>query len=483
MKKKLFIFLPLLLFIFIGKVNAGNGTFSVSNTTLEVGQSKTLTIKVSSGVRAADGDVYSSDDTCVQVTSKKYVQNMTTTEDDITSVGNVTIKGLKGCTTTLVIRNATISTDHEEEYSEMTLGTITVKEKEVTPDPAPSDNTTTNNTDTKTDDNKTSDNKSNNSSSTTTSKNYNNTKKDGSKDNTLAKLSVDGYDINFNKNTTSYSIDVKYDVESIKVDAKANDSKAKVDISGESNLKYGANNVKIVVTAENGDKKTYTIVVNREADPNKELKDVNDLESIKPSVGILSPVFDKDKTNYVIYLPYEVNEIKFDVTAVDSASIEKEEVDTLKIGDNVFKYNVRAENGNIKTYTIVVRRFGEYEKSNTKLKTIDINGGSLLNSNGFKVKDFDGNIKNYLYTKGSDFTIDAIAEDNNNEVKVIDNGDVITIIVSAPNGDYSVYTLNKYNFFSSVWFFLILFILGFGIGYGLARLVRKRIKNKMVKSL
>lgn len=68
----------------------------------------------------------------------------------------------------------------------------------------------------------------------------------------------------FHANTTSYTASVGYDVTKVTVYAVAADSKAKVtSISGGNDLKVGNNNISIVVQAENGVSKTYTIVVTR----------------------------------------------------------------------------------------------------------------------------------------------------------------------------------------------------------------------------
>lgn len=68
----------------------------------------------------------------------------------------------------------------------------------------------------------------------------------------------------FHANTTSYTASVGYDITKVTVYAVAADSKAKVtSISGGNDLKVGNNNISIVVQAENGVSKTYTIVVTR----------------------------------------------------------------------------------------------------------------------------------------------------------------------------------------------------------------------------
>lgn len=103
-------------------------------------------------------------------------------------------------------------------------------------------------------------------------------------------------------------------------------------------------NVSVTVTAENGSSKTYNIAVTRGKDPNKKLFKDNYLTSITPSIGILSPVFNKEKTNYVIYLPYEVDSITFNVTLSDTkyGILTTDIPKTLMPGvSNVFKYTVK----------------------------------------------------------------------------------------------------------------------------------------------
>lgn len=91
-----------------------------------------------------------------------------------------------------------------------------------------------------------------------------------SKNNNLSSLSVDGYQISpaFNKDTLEYSLDVDSSVEKVKVNATKEDSKANLTGGGEISLNEGSNQVKIVVTAENGNSKTYILNINvKEVNP------------------------------------------------------------------------------------------------------------------------------------------------------------------------------------------------------------------------
>lgn len=68
----------------------------------------------------------------------------------------------------------------------------------------------------------------------------------------------------FSSDVTSYSVNVGADVSKIAVSASAKDDKAKVLVSGNSNLQMGANTVTCKVTAEDGQTvKSYQITVNK----------------------------------------------------------------------------------------------------------------------------------------------------------------------------------------------------------------------------
>ena len=89
-----------------------------------------------------------------------------------------------------------------------------------------------------------------------------------SENNNLSSLVVEGFEFEFDKNKTDYSISVPNDTKSVKVGATAEDGKAYVNGIGDFEVKEGDNLIEIVVTAENGNKKTYNLnVVVIEATP------------------------------------------------------------------------------------------------------------------------------------------------------------------------------------------------------------------------
>ena len=89
-----------------------------------------------------------------------------------------------------------------------------------------------------------------------------------SDDNNLSSLNIEGFDIDFDSSVTEYSVSVPNDTKKIKIGATANDGNASVSGIGDYDVKEGNNEIKIVVTAENGDTKTYKInVVVKELSP------------------------------------------------------------------------------------------------------------------------------------------------------------------------------------------------------------------------
>lgn len=76
-------------------------------------------------------------------------------------------------------------------------------------------------------------------------------------------LTIENYNINFNKEVNNYNLVVENDVNSLKINVELEDSKATYKIKGAYNLHESNYKVLIVVTAENGEKNTYTINVNQ----------------------------------------------------------------------------------------------------------------------------------------------------------------------------------------------------------------------------
>lgn len=227
----------------------------------------------------------------------------------------------------------------------------------------------------------------------------------------LSSLSVSNGSISFNKDTTSYNVKVGSDVTSINVNASAEEAGAKVSGTGTKSLNYGDNKISIVVTAPSGDKKTYTITVNREDNRSSN----SNLSSIKLSTGSLSPSFSSGRTTYNVSVPFDVSSIKVEATAQDAKSkVAISGGSSLKAGKvtNV-TIKVTAENGSTKTYTIKVTRGkdpNQQDEKNTNNYLASLNLGEDITLS----PKFDKKTTSYTVEvpyKVKSLEIEAIAED------------------------------------------------------------------------
>lgn len=129
----------------------------------------------------------------------------------------------------------------------------------------------------------------------------------------------------------------------------------------------GKNTVKITVTASNGAKKTYTISVTREQDPNYVASTNTKLSGITVSAGQLSPEFAADVTEYVVYVPYEIAVFSISASAADPLAQGAEGIEEaqLKVGLNKLEVKCIAEDGSEGVYKINVVRMSEYDGINS----------------------------------------------------------------------------------------------------------------------
>ena len=199
-----------------------------------------------------------------------------------------------------------------------------------------------------------------------------------STENNLASLTVAGATLSpaFSAGTTSYTTTVPFSTSKLNVTATAKDSKAKVTVNSPNLTPGGKTNVTVTVKAENGSTKTYTIVVTREQDPNYVASANNNLSGISVEGFLLSPVFSADKTSYIVWAPYETESVNITGTAADTkANVEVVGGDNLAAGkDNEVKVICTAENGEKKTYTVIVKRAAAHDgTADTPTDTPDVN--------------------------------------------------------------------------------------------------------------
>ncbi|QHT58928.1 hypothetical protein GXP70_02355 [Paenibacillus lycopersici] len=147
-------------------------------------------------------------------------------------------------------------------------------------------------------------------------------------------------------------------------------------------LSVGRNVISILVTAQDGSLRTYTVTVTRAA-----LGGSADLSGLILSGGTLSPVFDADTTSYTSIVGNSVNSITLTPTTEDgraAVSVNDEPIISggtstipLAAGSNAIAVKVTAEDGTIKTYTVTVSRAAG---SNADLSDLELSGGMLTPS-------------------------------------------------------------------------------------------------------
>ena len=153
-------------------------------------------------------------------------------------------------------------------------------------------------------------------------------------------------------------------------------------------LSTGQNIILVVVTAEDGTQKTYTVVVNR---ANAAKSGNANLSALSLSSGTLSPSFDADHTVYMVDVLNSTSTIKVTPTEGQSAqtikvngtSVNSGEASgavALQVGNNPISVLVIAENGRQKSYLLFVHRASATPSSNASLGGLSLSSGTLFPS-------------------------------------------------------------------------------------------------------
>ena len=202
-----------------------------------------------------------------------------------------------------------------------------------------------------------------NQSGTSSNNKTTNTSKKSSNAN-LSNLGITPNDFKgFKAQTTSYNVTVPTDVESVTIYANAQDSKAKISGVGKQNLQTGKNEFEVVVTAEDGTTKTYTLNITRDTSSqnteNVPAKYTGDgLSSLNIENLELDPKFDTQKYEYTVKYFGEKEKLDINATATDPYYIvEITGNEKLIEGENIINILVSDPDGNnVATYQITVKK-------------------------------------------------------------------------------------------------------------------------------
>lgn len=189
-----------------------------------------------------------------------------------------------------------------------------------------------------------------------------------SSDNYLKKLIINSpyeSDQEFDKNINNYNITVPNEVEKLDIKAILNNTKSKVEITGNEDFKVGkVNVVEIKVTAEDGSVRIYSLNVTRST-----VTSETDLKDIEIDGASINPKFDSNTLEYTTNVDSKTN--KIDIKATPSNSDSKVEIignENLKEGHNTVLIKVTDKEGFVKYYTIdVVKEASKTATSNSTL--------------------------------------------------------------------------------------------------------------------
>ena len=198
-------------------------------------------------------------------------------------------------------------------------------------------------------------------------------KEEKSNDSYLKSLIINSsHDIDnkFDKNVSSYNVTVPYEVEKLDLSYVANNSKAKVTITGNENFKVGeVNIVQIEVTAEDGTKRYYTLNVTRSTKSSD-----TDLKDLVIEGEDINPKFSPDILDYTVKVDKDTDKLNIIATPkTDGSKVEIIGNDNLKPGKNTVLVKVTDKNGFTKYYTIEVEKEKNEEKNKDK-KAVTILG-------------------------------------------------------------------------------------------------------------
>jgi hypothetical protein len=172
----------------------------------------------------------------------------------------------------------------------------------------------------------------------------------------------------FAASTTSYTVDVANSVTNVTVAAQAQDAGATVSINNQTTTSLsvplgaaGTNTpIQVEVTAPNGSQKTYVVNVNRAA-----LGGNNNLQSLSVSPGSLAPAFTPNTRNYTVNVANTIDSVTVSAQPQDAGatvSINDQPTTSLSVPlgaagtSTQVSIDVKAPNGNERTYTILVNR-------------------------------------------------------------------------------------------------------------------------------
>lgn len=226
-----------------------------------------------------------------------------------------------------------------------------------------------------------------------------------SKNNYLESLSIEGYELDpaFDKDTLEYKVELNPGTEKININAKTIDNSASVKGIGEVEVTEGINTLNIVVTAENGNERTYIIVATvEEKDPidikinSKKYRVIKKKELIGTKEGYIDTTV---KINDI-----DVPALYNEVTKITLIGLKDEEgnIKFFSYDTKTGKYQEYQEfSFNLMNLYIKEKKNSKYEKVTIKINDIDVPAYKIAGISDYYLlyatNTITGNESYYLY--------------------------------------------------------------------------------------
>lgn len=212
-----------------------------------------------------------------------------------------------------------------------------------------------------------------------------------SSNNYLSSLKVENQTLTpeFNKDTLEYSLNLSSDTQSINIIANKEDNKANIIGAGEVKVSEGINTLEIIVTAENGNKKTYVIKAT-----------VEEKDPIKVSLNKQTYTVVRNKDLLTKPENYEEKTITIDGKETPAFYNEITKFTLVGLKDEKGNINLYIYDQNKKTYTL----YKEMKFNNINLYPLSINK-NIKGYKKYEIKINDLNVKVLKINKDSKFAI------------------------------------------------------------------------------
>lgn len=270
-----------------------------------------------------------------------------------------------------------------------------------------------------------------------------------SKDNNLKALSVEGYELDkaFDKDTLEYTINVPTGTTSVNITATKNDSRASVTGAGEVEVTEGLNTIPIIVTAQNGSEKTYTLIIN-----------VEDQNPIQVKVGNEDYVI--VKTASLLTAPNTFNSASLTINGIEIPAFKNDAANITLVG-------LKDSTGTIGLYIYDNDKYSKYNEMNLDTlllipvafeKQLDFTK-TTVNINGEKVDAYQYSGKSNLVIISAKNLVDGKTNlylydtENNNAIHYDEE------LINLNNSTLQLYTYVIIAF-ASVCFLMLIIIMG-----------------------